>query len=415
MKVRIENVGDTLNYGNCIRAVNAINKFKEKEEDLEIYVDVNSIEDLNRLKMELQMNNIYSLNLRDKESLFNRATNKLRKNNTSKGVSSIVFLGGDIFTETYGIDKLENELKKIQLMSQEKNVILIGPVIGPFTEGRGEIVKRALRDVHIYTRDDSSLNELRELGLVNLKRGRDLSLANMPNTNSINILEKYNLKDTKYISIVPSGEYNLFTESLKNYLKEYINIIQEILNNKILSEYKIVLMPHVISPEDKDDRVIIKKIYNALEDRYLDKVIMINEEMLPSEARVILGKGAFTISGRMDATLSTLFMRKPSISLSYDERRFKVITGDLGLKELTIDANKNSLWKTGTISYEVRNRVHYILRNYEELRKRINREVIIANKILDYQLEDFERVARVYKEQQNIQSTPGLEMSSIYR
>ena len=110
--------------------------------------------------------------------------------------------------------------------------------------------------------------------------------------------------------------------------------------------------------------------------------------MLPSEAREILGNGLFTITGRMHAAVSTFFMRKPAISLSYSVKYSGVIGTGLDLNELVIECANEELWNKKEISIQVSNKTEYILDNYDELINKINRNVNEVTKITNEQLDN---------------------------
>ena len=104
-------------------------------------------------------------------------------------------------------------------------------------------------------------------------------------------------------------------------------------------------------------------------------MIAIDDEMMPSEAREILGNGLFTITGRMHAAVSTLFMRKPAISLSYSIKYSGVIGDGLDLNNLVIECKDSKLWQEGKVSQMVEEKVEYVLNNYDDLVDKIDSNV----------------------------------------
>jgi len=149
-----------------------------------------------------------------------------------------------------------------------------------------------------------------------------------------------------------------------------------------------VFLPHVLIPTHVDDRLIIREIINRLDEKSKIRIIAIDDAMLPSEAREILGDGIFTITGRMHAAVSTFYMRKPAISLSYSVKYAGVIGDGLDMNELVIESAGEKLWNSGEISKLVDEKVNFVLNNYNELVKKIDIKVSETSKIVEEELDD---------------------------
>lgn len=392
MKIKIEHISNTYNYGSCMMAITLMKKIKDNINNIEFWVDASSFEDLDRLKKESGIENIKSYNLSIKSNVVFRAINKIKKvvlTKLSENCDVVIVIGGDDISEYYGEEYLENILKKIKTASEEKKVILLGQTMGPFTGKRKELAKVSLQNTKIYTRDDICLKYLQSLGFENVNIGRDLAFLELPMQSKANsILNKYNIKNDKYITIVPSGLTECYTKNLESYIKEQVNIVKETLDNKKLEDFKVVLLPHVLLPEHVDDRLVIKEIMNRLDKDYKNRIVAIIDSMLPSEAREILGNGLFTITGRMHAAVSTFYMRKPAISLSYSVKYSGVIGDGLDMNDLVVEAADKDLWANGEISKLVEEKVNYVIDNYNDLINKIDIKVNEASKITENQLND---------------------------
>lgn len=392
MKIKIEHISNTYNYGSCMMAITLMKKIKDNIDNVEFWVDASSFEDLDRLKKESGIENVKSYNLSIKSNIVFRAINKIKKvvlTKLSENCDVVIVIGGDDISEYYGKEYLENILKKIKTVSEEKKVILLGQTMGPFTGERKELAKESLKNTRIYTRDDICLSYLESLGFKNVNIGRDLAFLELPmQRQASSILNKYNIKNSKYITIVPSGLTECYTKNLESYIKEQVNIVKKTLDNKKLEDFKIVLLPHVLLPEHVDDRLIIKEIMNRIDKDYKNRIVAIMDSMLPSEAREILGNGLFTITGRMHAAVSTFYMRKPAISLSYSVKYSGVIGDGLDMNDLVIESADKDLWENGEISKLVEEKVNYVLDNYDELIKKIDIKVNETSKITENQLND---------------------------
>ena len=392
MNIYIKHISNTYNYGSCMMAITLITKLNNEFKNVNFYVDVMNDNNLIRLKQEVGIDNIYKDYIDGDKNIFKRIINKIKRirlNNILKSSDVTIIIGGDDISEYYGLDALLQELKKLKEESLNKKVILLGQTIGPFTEDRGKLACECLCNTIIYTRDDNCYKYLEELNFKNIKRGRDLAFLQLPmQMKAKYILKKYDLQENEYVTIVPSGLSKSYTENFDDYIEEQLNIISNLIRNNRLKDKKLVLLPHVLIPKHVDDRLIIREIKNRVSDSYKERVIFIDDEMLPSEAREILGNGLFTITGRMHAAVSTFFMRKPAISLSYSVKYSGVIGSGLDLNELVIECANEELWNKKEISIQVSNKIEYILDNYDELIDKINRNVNEVTKITNEQLDN---------------------------
>lgn len=379
MKIHIKHINNTFNYGSFMMAITLINKLKTEYKDCKIYIDAETNDDLARVIEETGVDSIFRDNIGAGNNLFQRCINKIKRigiNRDIKRVENIIIIGGDDISEYYGIPALERELLNLKKISENKNIILLGQTMGPFSENRGELARECLSNTKIYTRDDVCYKYLENLGFKNINIGRDLAFLPLPMQNKRKkVLDKYKLITNEYITIVPSGLVSCYTKNRENYISEQINILNIILESKNLKNKKIVLLPHVLLPKDVDDRIIIQEIVSNINDRYKERVIAIDDEMMPSEAREILGNGLFTITGRMHAAVSTLFMRKPAISLSYSIKYSGVIGDGLDLNNLVIECKDSKLWQEGKVSQMVEEKVEYVLNNYDDLVDKIDSNV----------------------------------------
>lgn len=392
MDVEIKHINNTFNYGSMMMAITLIDKLNKEFKDVNIYIDtLKEIEkeNLSRLKDETGIKNIYSYEEKIIRNRIARYIDKSKKLIFKKKKDVQIVIGGDDISEYYGLDNLNNLLESIKHETKFNHIFLVGQTIGPFTENREITVINKLKNTKIYTRDDKCLKYLKKLKFNNVSGGRDLAFLELPmQNNAKNILKKYGLERDEYFTIVMSGLAKSYTDNLDAYITEQINIIKSLLKKEKLKHKKIVLLPHVLLPVNVDDRLIIRKVMKRLDTESKAKIIAIDDEMLASEAREILGNGIFTITGRMHAAVSTFYMRKPAISLSYSVKYAGVIGDGLDMNELVIESANNKLWEYNQISSLVSKKVDYILENYEMIIKKIDKKVSETSKITEKQLND---------------------------
>lgn len=369
MNIKIEYIYNTFNYGSMMMGITVINQLNKYLKDIKIFVKTLTEKDLERLRLETKANNLYSEDKSVKEDI-------------------VIYLGGDDFSEYYSIKRLESDLRHIKELSKEKLVMLIGQTIGPFTDYRIDLSRECLENVKIYTRDDNCMKYLQGINYKNVFKGRDLAFIDLPRQKEVEgILDKYNLEKDSYISIVTSGLINKYTSDKNKFLEEQVNIINNILKDERLNDKKVILIPHVL--KNPDDREIVKSIIIKLKNlNSIDRVIPIYDELVPSEAREILGNGKFTITCRMHAAVSTFYMRKPAIAISYGVKYEGVLGRGLDMSNLVIEAKNDLLWKENKISKLVDEKVSYILNNYENLVGKINKNVSKNTNILESEIED---------------------------
>lgn len=403
MKIKIEHISNTCNYGSLMMAINTLNKLNLSIDSLEFFVDVASEKDLNRLKLETGLSNIKMYKKAKGDSSLSKVKKLINKYKLIKNEKHIydlkLVLGGDDISEYYTKKAWLKLFPIMYLEAINMPTVLLGQTIGPFTSYRKLLARFALNKTKIYVRDDNCLEYLKGLGIKSAKNGKDLAFLSLPmQYKAKHILNKYSLKANDYITIVPSGLTECYTSNLNAYIKEQVNILNCVLKNKILSDKKIVLLPHVLLPKHVDDRNIIREVMKNIDEEYKSRIIAIYDEMLASEAREILGNGLFTITGRMHAAVSTFFMRKPAISLSYSVKYAGVIGEGLDMNELVIEASNEGIWDKGLVSDLVSQKVDFILDNYEALIKKIDDKVNETSSITEAQLEDLVNYIKILRD-----------------
>lgn len=397
MRIKIEHISNTFNYGSLMMAINTLKYIEKHMDNIEFYVDCKE-EDLDRLKKETEINNLQSVieynfksnNLIEKILRLIKIAKRDGKNYDLK-----IVLGGDDISEYYGKNIWVIKFPIMYIQNKYLPTIFLGQTIGPFSGVRKILARIVLGKTKIYTRDDTCFEYLNSIGVKSINRGRDLAFLDLPiQCKSDEVLTKYKLGNEQYITIVPSGLSKWYTKNYDNYLKEQVNLIYKLLKNKSLGDTKIVLLAHVLKPLEVDDRKVIDDLQNCLSKQLKERIIVITDELLASEARAILGNGLLTITGRMHAAVSTLYMRKPAISLSYSVKYEGVIGNGLDLGELVIECADEDLWKRGEVSKQVAEKVDYVVEHYGELIHKIDKNV---RKTSEMSIEQLENVVKDIK------------------
>ncbi len=395
MKILVTHTRDTFNYGSAMMAINLIYYLNNAlDGDVDFFTDVRGEENLLRLIASTSLDNIYInkvLPKREKVYRFKVFTffndvncNISWINKYSKGIiknyDALIVLGGDSISEYYNKLAAVLETYKLYKISKEIPVFLPSQTIGPFTKWRKKAANRFLKKCYIYARDLWTINYLKNaLKLHKVFEAADLAFLDLPKQKvkdeTYNILKYYNLTKDAYITLVPSGLVNSYTCNSLNYILTWRDILLNLLKDQRLKDKKIILLPHVVRPYKVEDRVIINQILKQINSCYQERIIPIYDILLPHQARIILGNGILTITGRMHAAISTFQMVKPAISLSYGVKYGGVIEDTLGIKNLVVQATQEDQWNLGVISDEVKIRVDYVLKNYDRIQNEIKEAV----------------------------------------
>lgn len=404
LKIVIQHIPNTLNYGSAMMAENLIFYLRSfVNSSSEFYCDFSTENDLKRMEW---ATTISPLRIDDISKRTPTKANKVVKavnfynrikSETVKyredSAGAILILGGDDLSEYYAGNRIAIELYQLMSLSKSVNVFLLGQTIGPFHSWRIPLAKRFLRNCHIYTRDPLTVEYLRsDLKLTNVKESRDLAWLDLPRQHESGVedtvMSKYELEPNQYITVVPSGLSSQYASNLSSYIRAWKELIEKLAKEPAILDKKIVLLGHVVKEGKGDDRNIIREIASSIPPEFESRLVPVYDIMLPVEARMILGSGLFTITGRMHAAVSTFQMGKPAISLSYSVKYKGVIGEGLGMKDLIIEARGDALWESGKIVNLVHDKVDYVLSNYDSLVSRIKPAVEENKKLAMSQIED---------------------------
>jgi colanic acid/amylovoran biosynthesis protein len=379
IEVIIAHIPNTYNYGSMMLATNFIYYFiNSVNSHVTFYIDALTSNHVERLKLATGYNDIYVIPCRIKKKPKNKILRKIFA--IYKNISDfkyfknkpVVFLGGDDFCEVYGVGVYR--LAHLFLASRKANITLFGQTIGPFYKWRKRFASNIMRRVKIYTRDKMSFRYLSdELNLKgSVTESRDLAFLSLPlqsehEQKCKSILSSYDLIENEYITLVPSGLWHYYTSSYNKYIKFWFDIIKYLVLK--YPNKKVVLLTHV-HKSDTDSK-IIREITKYLDNDTCQRIVPITQILLPVEARLILSKGIYTISGRMHAVISTIQTGKPAIALSYSPKYDGVLSEGMDIKELVIKGDNNELWQSINPYKSVCKKIENVEKNYGEITEKI--------------------------------------------
>lgn len=400
MKIKLFYIHPT-NYGNLMMACAFMKYYtdisqQKKSETPEFYLDVLDDEELNRVKASLPDGiKVYREDLYDRKR--RGALGKLEKlvnipreiAYNCKAYDMCVVLGGDCISQYYSTQVFVSDMVKFQQISKKQKLYLLGQTMGPFHGYAVGLVKRSLKNTMIYVRDHDCYHYLKEtFDFPNLKEARDLAFLDIPYQDDQSKKKKLKSEfglETDYITLVPSGARRQYTSDVENYLNEYIQIISYIVDTLNLD---VLLLAHVIHVSDSNDKIIIDELMKRLDHRYQSRVHVVDHLIQPYEARILLGGGKATITGRMHAAVSSINMGTVPICLSYSVKFKGVIGDDFDLNDYIYQCRGDDIWASGNVHVEVINRLNTVLENRESIVNNIASKLEAVQKKSMLQIEE---------------------------
>lgn len=393
-KILISRIPNTLNYGSAMMAINLIAGLRERVgQQVEIYCDCD-VYHLDRLKAATGDQNLKSFIVKKNDpnrSKFQKAWELLAgKSELVKEVTNLFYmmivLGGDDLSETY----MENAMflgLGYRHINRSCKVVLAGQSLGPFTGIYRFLARRLFKGITVITRDDNSYDFCtKKLNITNVCRSRDLAIHPLPFQEKWNrICDELYLEENTYVVVVPSGLVSKYTNDRAAYIETWQALISRILQRD--KRLKVVMLTHVLSPEKSSDVPVVEDLLMSFSINEQKRIVVCKRPVQPAEARAVLGRAKFVVTGRMHAAVSTFYAGKPALSLAYSEKYLGVIGRGLDLAELIIDCRNQRWGKDSQILEEATNILNYIDINYEKLTEKIKLEIDKCQDMVKCQLD----------------------------
>jgi len=387
---------NTLNYGSMMLCENAIYYLSKMIPNIFFVVLSDFVEETeNRLRNATGCDN-FEVRPQTTPSQIKRVSNKLsflvdkvmfRYKNLVKQLNdcnAIIILGGDDISEYYGVVKLMDILLRMRSLKRAgKKIYLLGQSIGPFFSWRIPLARSVLREIDkIYHRGLRSYKYVvDELKIKNNSSfSSDLAFLDLARQNEANDIEKYNIKAGRYITFVPSGLWWKYSDSYETYFGGLTAVTMYILKKCEEFDGKLVLLPHVLRWTD-DLRLVKDMVSNLGHDR----IIGIDEVLLPFQARAILGSSYIVVTQKLHGAISSLKKGVPALSLSFSVKFSEVIGDYLGFPELVVEVRKDHFKQD---IEKVCSSIDFALQNQTILKAKIEKAVRKAKIDALIQIED---------------------------
>jgi len=396
LKIGILHAPNTLNYGSMMLCENAIYYLSKIIPNIFFVVLSDFVEETeNRLRNATRCDN-FEVRPQTTPSRIKRVSNKLsflvdkvmlRYKNLVKQLNdcnAIIILGGDDISEYYGVVKLMDILLRMRsLKKTDKKIYLLGQSIGPFFSWRIPLARSVLREIDkIYHRGLRSYKYVvDELKIKNNSSfSSDLAFLDLARQNEAYDIEKYNIKAGRYITFVPSGLWWKYNDRYETYFEGLVTITRYLVKKCEELDMKVVLLPHVL--RWTDDVRFVKEMVSKLGN---NRIVGINDVLLPFQARAILGSSYFVVTQKMHGAISSLQKGVPALSLSFSVKFSEVVGEYLGLPELVVEVRKDHFKQD---IEKVCSSIDFALQNQTILKSKIEKSVAKAKKDAMLQIED---------------------------
>ncbi|MDF2999968.1 MAG: polysaccharide pyruvyl transferase family protein [Bacillota bacterium] len=352
MNIYIFNCSNTFNYGSMMMGENFISYFNAVSGKRHAYyLETDDEINIQRLKYATRYDEIHRVEF---NSLFVKGFCRydylpgllnLKKTVSAfaRRIDLAVVLGGDDFTEDYGWKApVLYGIQFVLLRKAGLRVVMLGQTMGPFRSFRVPIMRWLLGRINkIYTRDPLTLNYLDGLGLKNVGAMDDLAMLPLTRQDEAPASqEEIPARPREYITYCPSELIYRYTRegSREKWIQFNLFFLDEVLCR--YPDKKLLLLAHVLRPDHVDDRRAVRELQELLEAKHPGRVLKVDYEQYPFEARALIQKSYFVIAARMHGAVSALQCGVPSLTLSYSSKFWGVIGEGYGMRDYILDVRQ---------------------------------------------------------------------------
>jgi polysaccharide pyruvyl transferase WcaK-like protein/O-antigen/teichoic acid export membrane protein len=219
--------------------------------------------------------------------------------------------------------------------------VLYAQSFGPFRDGlsRRWMKRLVAGSSGTWARESFSRDVLKSLGAPEEKLDvvADAAFGLKAPLSAEPVLVRFGLSQGKYVAISArsldaSGHS---TELEQNYRNSLVSTIEWLVKEKQLG---VVLVAHTTGPvADEDDRTTSRAIHSRLAKDVSGRVLVLEDDLSPSELANLYGSAALVISTRFHAFVLSLCGGAPSIAIPYFGLKTQGSLRDMGLSELLLE------------------------------------------------------------------------------
>ncbi|HDY8232973.1 TPA: polysaccharide pyruvyl transferase family protein [Vibrio vulnificus] len=333
------------NYGCEAIARGCVEILKKKYEDVEIhYATPNPEDDSIRLKDCTLIVTKRLFKTKNMSNLVRKIANLIGTDHPAliedtslfSGYDAVYSIGGDIYTvDKDGRAPLSFMRYANECMFSGIPYYMLCSSIGPFNDDKwlASFIKPHMKKItRIYARENNTINYLKSIGIED-----NVSLLTDPaffvEGPKKRACDKWKLENVKRIGINLSPLSSLhYFKTIDECLLEHISIIESILKRN--EQYTVSLIPHVYSSDINDDDFrYMAAIYNRLEKKYKDRIVLENEDVGFIGRKSQLINCDLVFAARMHCAINAICCGVRTIFLSYSQK-------SVGMSELLYGTSK---------------------------------------------------------------------------
>ncbi len=349
-KVALLNAHNTLNYGTMMMCENVITHLGQQDkrpsfvvlaDDLDLVrsrlqqaTGQDCIEVRNRRRGVLPRWFPHSVRRVLDDGVF-RYVNVMR---SVEGCRVVVILGGDDLSQDYGTLRLMDMfLRLLSMRVARKKVVLLSQTIGPFTGIGRALAPFVLNQMQFvfhrgprsakYAQEELKCRSPQEVAA-------DLAFLPLARESERGFIGELGLDARGYMVFVPSRLSRSYCADSSKYMDGLVTLARGFLDLADAHSCKVVVLPHVL--RDPNDRHLVRSICDRLDSPH---TLGLQQELLPWQARVILGGSRLNLSQRMHSAISSIQQGVPVVALSYSAKYKDVIGSYLGLEDLVVESD----------------------------------------------------------------------------
>ncbi len=264
----------------------------------------------------------------------------------------------DLFIDAGGVSFVDGREKFIPFnilwvfapLALGKPIVKASQALGPFRNIFNRICARIIlpRIDLICARGEKTAAFLKGIGVHNFKPYPDIAFTLMESDIREEVLARYEFPKggKRLVGISPS---QVVHEKCGKKGIDYPRVMARFADRLLSEGCDVVLLPHSAragsNQTRNNDLPVLETIYAHMEKR--EAVIKIDEEMTPSELRVLIGRFDLFIASRFHAMISALCMKVPTLVFGWSHK-YREILKEFDIENTALDfsgLDDDVLWK----------------------------------------------------------------------
>lgn len=206
----------------------------------------------------------------------------------------------------------------------DKPFILYNQSVGPFyNKFHQKLASRMLSCAkQIICREELTYNRMNELGMANITLRSDIA---------------FNLKMIADDSLLTKNRFSSDHTNIGLTVRKWMSADKQVVYETAIADFiskvcsedssaKFYFMPQVIFGDNNDnDLFVSKNIYNLIDEKYKQHVVVIEEDMHPSVLKYIISKMDYFVGTRMHSNIFALSSLIKTIAIAYEPKTLGIM------------------------------------------------------------------------------------------